>query len=332
MLAPIAGYCDLAFRIVARSFGGVGLASTDLLSPHGLMRGNQQSMDLARTHAEDQPICMQLYGCDADILCQGATWAIEHGATVIDINMGCPVDKIAKKNGGSLLLRDPCATCSLFETLARHVERASSGRVPLTAKLRLGWDNETIVAPQLARDLERAGAQLITIHGRTTEQRFRGDVRLEGIREVVEATDSIPVVGNGDITCAEDALRMIEATGCDGVMIGRGMLSRPWLARDIWALQTTGVSPESPSVEEQIDTIHRYLDLMLSFRTRRYAMVNIQRRISWFGKALGPCKPLKERVRLASSPEDVHEALDEYRAGGLRTYARDRAPREALSA
>jgi nifR3 family TIM-barrel protein len=332
MLAPIAGYCDLAFRIVARSLGGVGLASTDLLSPHGLMRGKRQSLDLARTHAEDQPICMQLYGCDADILRQGASWAIQHGATVIDINMGCPVDKVAKKNGGSLLLRDPCATCTLFEKLATHVERESAGRVPLTAKLRLGWDDDSIVAPRLARDLERAGAQLITIHGRTTEQRFRGSVRIEGIGEVVEATDAIPVVGNGDIKCAQDALRMMEHTGCDGVMIGRGMLSRPWLARDIWALQTTSEAPQSPSVDEQIDMIRRYFELMLQFRYERYAMVNIQRRISWFGKALGPCKPLKERVRLSKTPDDVRAALEEYRAGGLRLFPREDRSEDLLSA
>lgn len=321
LLAPIAGYCDLAFRIVARSFGGVGLASTDLLSPHGLMRGNQQSKDLARTHAQDQPICMQIYGCDADILCQGARWAVDHGATVIDINMGCPVDKVAKKNGGSLLLRDPSSTCKLTQQVVQAVENASGGRVPVTSKLRLGWDEDSIVAPTLARDLEGIGVQMITVHGRTTEQRFKGAVSHEGIAAVVDATSSIPVIGNGDITCAQDALTMIEQTRCDGVMIGRGMLSRPWLARDIWTLQTTGITPEPPSVGEQLDVIERYFELMLRFRHERYAMVNIQRRISWFGKALGPCKPLKEKVRLAQSPVEVRDALAAFREGGLRTFS-----------
>lgn len=318
LLAPIAGYCDLAFRIVARSQGGVGLACTDLLSPHGLLRGAAKSLDLAQTHADDQPVGMQIYGCDADILADGARWAVDHGATVVDINMGCPVDKVAKKNGGSLLLCDTDATVRLTQRVVQAVAQASCGRVPVTAKLRLGWDDQRIVAPRLARELERIGVQAVTIHGRTTEQMFRGSARLEGIGEVVAAVDRIPVIGNGDIRTPHDALHMLRATGCAGVMIGRGALSAPWLARDVWSLQTTGVIPQEPTEAEKIALIRRYLDLMLRFRGQKYAMVHIRRRISWFSKRLGPCKPLKERVRLATTPRDVHCALDEFLAGGLR--------------
>lgn len=321
LLAPIAGYCDLAFRIVARSFGGVGLACTDLLSPHGLLRGNQQSMDLARTNVEDKPVGMQLYGCDPDILSDGARWAVDHGATVVDINMGCPVDKVAKKNGGSLLLCDPASTVRLTQRVVDAVEQASGGRVPVTAKVRLGWDDKRIVAPALARDLESIGVQMVTVHGRTTEQKFRGDVRLDGIAEVVAAVDRIPVIGNGDIKCAEDAVHMIGTTGCAGVMIGRGMLSTPWLARDAWALQTTGQVPDDPTEAEKLAAIRRYFELMLRFRDEHYALVQIRQRISWFGKRLGPCKPLKEAIRLARDPETVWRALDEFETGGLRTWA-----------
>jgi len=326
LLAPMAGYCDLAFRIVARSFGGVGLACTDLLSPHGLLRGNAQSMDLARTHDLDQPVGMQIYGCEADILEGGARWAVDHGARVLDINMGCPVDKVAKKNGGSLLLCDPVSTVRLAERVVRAVERASGGRVPVTAKVRLGWDDSRIVAPRLARDLERAGVRMVTVHGRTTEQMFRGAVRLEGIAAVVEAVESIPVLGNGDIKTPEDCLRMIRRTGCAGVMIGRGSLSAPWLARDCWALQTTGRTPPEPDEREKIAIIRRYLDLMLEFRGEHYARTQIRRRISWFGKRLGPCKPLKERVRLAPDTDAVRAALDEFEAGGLRVFPRRTTP------
>jgi nifR3 family TIM-barrel protein len=319
MLAPVANYCDLAFRIITRAWGGVGLACTDLLSPHGLLKGNQQSLDLARTHDLDQPIGMQLYGCDPDILCRGARWAVEHGATVIDINMGCPVDKVAKKNGGSLLLRDACATQRLTERVVRAVDEASGGRVPTTAKLRLGWDDDSIVAPQLARALERIGVAAITIHGRTTEQRFRGGVRIDGIAEVVAAVETIPVIGNGDIKSAGDCVAMIERTGCAGVMIGRGAFSRPWLFRDCWSLQTTGAVPDEPSERDKIESIRRYFELMIGFRSERYAMCHIRQRVSWFAKALGPCKGLRLRMQDAATPAEVHAALDGFLAGGLRS-------------
>lgn len=321
VLAPVANYCDLAFRIVARSFGGVAYACTDLLSPHGVLRGNEQSMDLARTDPRDQPLCMQLYGCDAKLLADAAAWAVDNGATVVDINMGCPVDKVAKKNGGSLLLRDPCATVALAEIVRERVERASNGRVPLTAKVRLGWDDNSIVAPQLARDLERAGVAMVTVHGRTTEQRFRGEVRRNGIAEVVAAVESIPILGNGDIKAPDDALSMMRETGCAGVMIGRGAFSRPWLLRDIWNAQT-GRSQDEPSEIEKLDTIDRYFELMREFRGDRYALAHIRRRISWFAKTMGPCKPLKKRFNDASSVAEIHTALAEFRAGGLRWFPR----------
>jgi tRNA-dihydrouridine synthase B len=321
LLAPVANYCDLAFRIVARSFGGVGLACTDLLSPHGVLRGNQQSMDLARTDPRDQPLCMQLYGRDPELLSEAARWAVDQGAATVDINMGCPVDKVAKKNGGSLLLRDPCSTTRLAERVAKAVREQSGDRVPTTAKVRLGWDDRTIVAPALARDLERAGIAMVTVHGRTTEQRFKGTVRTEGIAEVVAAVEAIPVLGNGDIKTPEDALAMMRATGCAGVMIGRGAFSRPWLMRDIWAAQRPGaVAPTEPSEGEKIDMIERYFELMREFRGDRYALAHIRRRISWFSKTLGPCKPLKVKFNEASTIAEIAAALDAFRAGGLRAF------------
>ncbi len=241
LLAPVAGYCDLAFRIVCREQGGVGLACTDLLSPHGLLRGTARSLDLAQTSEEDRPLCMQIYGNDADILADGARWAVDHGADVIDINMGCPVDKVVKKNGGSMLLCDPNRTVGMTEGVVRAVESASGGRVPVTAKMRLGWANGDLVAPSLAVALARIGIALVTIHGRTTAQRFTGQASLDGIRAVVEAVGSsdcpIPVIGNGDVTEPEHAIRMMQVTGCRGVMVGRGSFSRPWLFRQAWALQ-----------------------------------------------------------------------------------------------
>ncbi|MGP1309753.1 MAG: tRNA dihydrouridine synthase [Phycisphaerales bacterium] len=327
LLAPIAGYCDLAFRLVARSWGGVGLACTDLLSPQGLLRGTATSLDLARTTDEDKPVGMQLYGGDGDILAEGARWAVQHGATVVDINMGCPVDKVTKKDGGSKLLCDPCGTLRMVEKIARAVEEESGGSVPLTAKLRLGWTMDVDVAPFLAPRLIDEGCVAITVHGRYTEQKFRDSCRLDGIKRVVDAVHGrAPVIGNGDVKTPDDCLRMLRETGCAGVMIGRGALSAPWLFRDCWHAQRAaagladGPALGEPTEIEKIETVRRYFERMRAFRDDRYAMMQIRRRITWFGKRLGPCKPMKERVRTAKDPAEVHGALDEFLAGGLRWF------------
>ena len=321
LLAPVANYCDLAWRTVCREQGAVGLACTDLLSPQGLLRGTARSLDIAATNDDDSPLCMQLYGGDPDTLAEGAVWAVERGADVVDINMGCPVDKVTKKDGGSKLLCDVPRTLKLVDTVARAVDKASRGTVPLTAKLRLGWDRSCVVAPGLARDLERRGIALVTVHGRTTDQRFKGDVDHDAIRDVVQAVDAIPVIGNGDVKEPEDAIAMIERTGCAGVMIGRGSFSAPWLFRRAWQLQTTGDPGPEPDEADKIAIARRYFQLMLTHRDERYALHHIRTRISWIGKRLGPCKPLKQRIREAQCADDVHRAFDEFLAGGLRLQA-----------
>lgn len=341
LLAPVAGYCDLAFRLTVRSIlceggvPGVGLACTDLLSPQGLLRGTATSLDLAQTNAEDKPVGMQLYGGDGAILAEGARWAVRHGATVVDINMGCPVDKVTKKDGGSKLMCSAGNTVKIAEAIVRAVEEESGGRVPVTAKMRLGWeypidsqgrvDHERDAAPALAAGLAGVGIRAVTVHGRYAQQRFTGECHREGIRRVVEAvansTNPIPVIGNGDVRSAEDALSMMRETGCAGVMIGRAAFAAPWIFRDAWTLQTMGHVPPEPTEREKIALIRRYFEWMLEFRDERYAMTHIRRRITWFGKRLGPCKPLKEAVRTADNPAAVFAALEEFRGGGLRAFA-----------
>ncbi len=326
MLAPMAGYCDLAWRITCRELGGVGLACTDLLSPHGLLRGNQESLDLARTNEFDQPIGMQLYGADPKLMAEGAIWAADHGATVVDINMGCPVDKVVKKDGGSKLMCDvPGAV-----RIAQAIRKALPDRIPLTAKMRLGWDEQAVddrCAETLACQLTDVGTVAITVHGRTTEMRFKGDCRRDGIRRVVEAVGehtngTVPVLGNGDVKSPEDAIDMMRETGCAGVMIGRGALARPWIFRDAWGLQTTGTVPPRPSDAEVACVIRRYFDRMREYRDDHYALHKIRTRVSWLVKPLNSressAKPLQQAIRTAEDAQAVHAALDRFLAGELR--------------
>ena len=315
LLAPIAGYCDLSFRLIARSCGGVGLAVTDLLCPDGVLRENHRSMQLAATNEEDSPVSMQLYGGDVDRLCDAARWCEDHGADVVDINMGCPVDKITKRDGGSKLLCDPAKTVGMVEKIARVLRRA-----PLTAKLRLGWDDSCIVAPELARRLEQAGVAMITIHGRTAQMKFTGQARLDGIAQVVSAVKSIPVIGNGDIKSPIDAKRMIDQTGCHGVMIGRAALSMPWIFRDTWSYLTTGTIPAQPSVEEKCDMMRRHFYNMVRYRTERAAIVEFRKRVSWYSKTMHPCGMLKEEMRLVESPahfDDIMGRFLDWRLNGV---------------
>lgn len=372
LLAPIAGYCDLAFRTIVREWSthpggvgiGVGLACTDLLSPQGLLRGTSSSLDLAATNDFDKPVGMQLYGSDPEIMAQGARWAVEHGATLVDINMGCPVDKVTKKDGGSKLLTDLSRAVSIAARVVKELEACSLSAeewsrrlgnaslpvpaarlpVPLTCKMRLCWSDAdyhagTACSPHLARMLADVGVVGVTVHGRTTEMKFSGEVQLAGIARVVESVNGqIPVIGNGDVREAPDAVRMIRETGCDGVMIGRGALSTPWLFRDAWALQTTGITPPAPSECEIIESVRRYLNLMVQYRGEHYAMVQIRRRMTWFAKRLMTTdsrgrvvgvKPLKEAIRNAQTPSEVSVRLDEFLAGGLRGGAYEPEAAEA---
>ena len=318
LLAPIAGHCDLPFRILCRETGGVGLACTDLINCRSVLAGRDKALQLAALDPRDQPVAIQLYGNDEDPLPEAAQWAVEHGASVIDINMGCPVDKVAKKNGGSLLLCDPDRTMRLAERIVRAVD-ATGTAVPVTAKLRLGWSRTSIVAPRLARQLESIGISAVTVHGRTTEQRFRGSVDLEGIAAVVAAVRQIPVIGNGDVIEPEDAQRMMDITGCSGVMIGRGAMRAPWLFQRTWHLLKTGTAAPEPSVMMKLRTIRRHLELLLELTDERTAVRCLSQRISWYGKTLGHVRPLKEAIRLATSADIIRDVLEVgiERASGL---------------
>ncbi len=314
-LAPIAGYTDLSFRLVARELGGIGLAFTDLLCPQGVIRQNFRTQVLMQTCEEDRPLGMQLFGGDADPLVEATRMCCDFGAAVVDINMGCPVEKITGRNGGSALLCDPGRTLKM----ASKIVNAARG-TPVTAKLRLGWDDTSIVAPQLARQLEEVGVQLITIHGRTREMGFAGNARLDGIGEVVSAVKSISVIGNGDVRCVKDAINMMRATGCAGVMIGRAALSMPWIFRDIWQYLTTGEIPCEPTLEQKCAIMTKHFELHMKHRGEWPAVCEFRQRVTWYTKTMHPCRMLKDDMRQITCAADFHRAVArflEWRASSL---------------
>lgn len=329
LLAPIAGHCDLAFRILCREQGGVGLASTDLLNSHAVLRGSPRSLELAATDPADDPCGMQLYGNWDDPLPEAACWAIDRGARLIDINMGCPVDKVAKKNGGSLLLCDALGTVRLAARIVEAVRRHSGGRVPVTAKMRLGWDPERFVAPQLARDLESAGIAAVTVHGRWTVQLFSGKADWARIGEVVSAVRSIPVIGNGDVTEPRHVAALMSASGCRGVMVGRGALRTPWIFRQAEALLRTGTAGPEPSFDQKVACIERHVDLLERHHSPEHLLHCMRSRISWYGKTMGHVKALKEAVRTAGSVEEIRAALHAWRGLEVREPALGRSFRES---
>jgi len=307
LVAPIAGYTDLAYRLIARRLGGVGLACTDLLCPQGVLRQTAHTRILMQTCEEDSPLCYQLFGAENDPLVEAARWCVDHGARIIDINMGCPADKVTQRRGGSALLCDPDGTVRMVEKIV-----AAIPNTPVTAKLRLGWDDQHIVAPYLARRLEEVGVQLITIHGRTTEMGFSGSARLDGIAEVVSAVGRIPVVGNGDIRTPQDAARMMQVTRCAGVMIGRGALSAPWLYRDTWEHLSGRSIPTPPTLEEKCQILRNHFDLHVQLRGEHSAACEFRTRISWYAKEMHPCRPLKDALRQLDSAVRFHCAVDDF--------------------
>src|SRR5687767_11511097 len=222
-LSPLAGYTNLPFRLTLRELGGLDLATTDLVNARSLLEKNPKALKLIETSPDDRPLAVQLFGSVPEEMRDAAAYLESIGVSSVDINMGCPVRKVCRVGGGSAMMTEVEKTSALVRGMVNAV------KIPVTAKMRLGWDDENLTAPDLARALEDAGVAGVFVHGRTREQGFGGTVNLAGIRKVVEAVRSIPVIGNGDVTTAEAARMMLNETGCAGVSIGRGAFYNPWI-------------------------------------------------------------------------------------------------------
>jgi len=314
LLAPIAGFCDLAFRLVVRGirgeYGGVGLACTDLLCPHAILRETEKTMWLAATDPRDEPLCMQLYGRHVDVLCEAARWAEQHGAKIIDVNMGCPVDKVTKKNGGSMLLCEPNLAVDIVRSLVRTVN------VPVTAKIRLGWCDTQIITDTLPIAMADVGVSAVTVHGRTTEQKFTGSVRLDGIAQVVKSMQrhhpDVPVIGNGDVREPADVKHMMDVTGCQGVMIGRGALGQPWIFRDAAHYLATGQLPSPYPMADRINCVVAHFENLLAYRGERVALNTIRQRVSRYSPYLQPWPGLRRNVREVESVQAFRDFVGQH--------------------
>src|SRR5216117_2282302 len=245
-LSPLAGYTNLPFRLTVRAVGGLDLATTDLVNARSLLEKNPKALKLIQTSASDSPLAVQLFGSVPEEMRDAALYLESLGIASVDINMGCPVRKVCRVGGGSAMMTELDKTAKLVKGMVDAV------KIPVTAKMRLGWDDQNITAPDLARALEAVGIAAIFVHGRTREQGFGGTVNLAGIRAVVEAIESIPVIGNGDVTTPDAARKMIDETGCAGVSIGRGAFYNPWIfLHTRQYLRTDELLPE-PGFEERV--------------------------------------------------------------------------------
>lgn len=305
-LAPLAGYTHLAFRRALRELGGLGLATTDLVHATSLIAENPKSLKLITTHADDRPLSIQIFGSKPDVLARAAAWLEDRGYEGIDINMGCPMAKVNGHGGGARIACQFDAASELVDRVVGAVE------IPVTVKMRLGWDSESLTAPKLAAQFERLGVAAITIHGRTRAQGFHGSVDLDGIRSVVEAVESIPVVGNGDVRTVEDAQQMRQVTGCVAVAIGRGAMLDPWLFHRLERLEQGNTEPFEPTPDEQIDFLRRHFYLMTE-QHAEFSCVLFRKFAGWYGAKLGIPEELEARLRQFSSLAEFDQITDEIR-------------------
>ena len=305
-LSPLAGYTNLPFRLTVREVGGVGLCTTDLVNARSLIEKNPKAFKLVETAPADSPLAVQLFGSVAGEMRDAALIVEARGTVSVDINMGCPVKKVVKIGGGSAMMTELDKTAALVRGMVNAV------KIPVTAKMRLGWDDDNLTAPDLARALEDAGVAAIFIHGRTREQGFGGTVNLAGIRKVVAAVKTIPVIGNGDIISPQAAKRMFDETGCAGVSIGRGAFYDPWIFRRTLQFIQTGQLPPEPGMDERLRVMRRHLDLMVEVFGEELGCRMFRKVAPWYAKRFGPCHEFNKQVVQLASRAHFEEILDHY--------------------
>lgn len=313
VLAPMAGVSNLPFRLIARQ-AGASLVFTETVSAKGLVMGGAKTRRLLATSPRETPCAFQLFGSDPQILSEACRRLEDEGAAWIDLNVGCPVKKFIRNGAGSALLRDLPRAASIV----RAMRRSFAGT--LSVKMRTGWDEASIVAPEFARIAVEEGAELLSVHGRTRAQQYRGHADRDAIRRVVAAVPGTPVLANGDVTEPEDAFAMLRDTGAAGVMIGRGAMGNPWIFTRILSA-ARGAAPREPSAAERFETIERHIDLMSRcFEQRRALAANLKKYVAAYSKGLPASAAFRQQ---ALETDDLDRLLDLTRDffGGLAAAA-----------